>query len=258
MSAHLVSASPGTHFAIIVLLAVTSPSCFASVAPEGQSHHRKYRKTVSRTAAPPVPFGGPALRRYRYFRNRAADGENNDSSPDTNSQSSKDEKNHQSDKDQARSGEGASEAQTTLGRAGTGWIPSQYPNPRTDALRCNIRDLKISSSNHVKVGGDDQDASASTSTGVDEAQISTATDATMDDGDTASRDDNDAEGSPNEDLLLCDPDYALGSYYLQTIASRLKNFSASYGAHAWCAKLQQQTDWQVGVGTEGSIRDKEL
>lgn len=222
-SGHLVSASPGAHLAIIVLLAVTSPSCFASVAPEGQSHHRK---TVSRTAAAPVPFGGPALRRYRYFRNRAADGENNDSSPDTNSQSSKDEKNHQSDKDQARSGEGASEAQTTLGRAGNGWIPSQYPNPRTDALRCSIRDLKISSSNHVKVGGDDDpDASAnSTSTGVEKAQISTATDATIDDGDTASRDDNDAKDSPNkEDLLICDP----GSLCPQTIASRLKNFSRS-------------------------------
>ena len=251
--AHLVSTSPGAHLAIIVLLAVTSPSCFASVAPEGQSHHRK---TVSRTAAAPVPFGGPALRRYRYFHNRADDGEINDSSPDTSSQSSKDEENHQSDEDPARGGDGASEAQTTLGRAGTGWIPSQYPNPRTDALRCNIRDLKISSSKHVKVGGDDDpDASASsTSTGVDEAQISTATDATMDDGDTASRDDNDAEENPKEDLLLCDPDYALGSYYLQTIASSLKNFSSSYGAHAWCAKLQQQTDWQVGVGTEGSIR----
>ena len=251
-SAHLVSALPGTNLAIIVLLAVTSPSCFAIVAAEGPSHHRK---TVSRTAAAPVPFG-PTLHRYRYFRNRSAGEENGDIQNSTNSRSRKNEKNQNSDEDPARGGDGASEAQTTLGRAGTGWIPSRYPNPRTDALRCNIRDLKKNSGTRGKVGGDDdRDASASTSTGVDEAQISTATD-TNDGGDGGKgQDGNDGEGSPiEEDLLLCDPDYALGSYYLQTIASSLKNFSDSYCAHAWCAKLQQQTDWQVGVGTEGSIR----
>ena len=233
---------------MIVLLAVTSPSCFASVAAaEGQSH----RKAVSRTAAAPVPFGGPTVHRYRYFRNRAAGEAISDIKNSTNSQSNKNEKDHKDDEDPARGGDGASEAQTTLGRAGTGWIPSRYPNPRTDALRCNIRDLKINNSKHGKVGGDDdQDASTSSSTGVDEAQISTATD-TNDDGGSTNQDDN---GPEEEDLLLCDPDYALGSYYLQTIASSLKNFSDSYGAHAWCAKLQQQTDWQVGVGTEGSIR----
>ena len=254
----LVSALPGAHLAIIVLLAtVTSPSCFASVAAGGQSH----RKTVSRTAAAPVPFGGPTLHRYRYFRNRVGEGDSNDVQnstadglSDTHSKGSNDE-NHQEDEDPARGGHGASEAQSTLSRAGSGWIPSRYPNPRTDALRCNIRDLKINTGKRDKVGGnDDQDAFANTSTGVDEAQTSTATDTDDDEGSKTQNEHDDENIANEEELLLCDPDYALGSYYLQTIASSLRNFTTSYGAHAWCAKLQQQTDWQVGVGTEGSIR----
>ena len=136
--AHLVSALPGTNLAVIVLLAVTSSSCFVRVAAEGQSHHRK---TVSRTAAAPVPFGGPTLHRYRYFRNRAADEENSgiknstvdDSSP-PKSQSNKNEKDHKDDEDPAEAVTGPQ--RHGLLSEGPGWGGSPPDIPTHGPMHC--------------------------------------------------------------------------------------------------------------------------
>jgi len=227
--------APTSHFAIITFLLTVTSSSFASVSAAAAEAEQQHRRAVSRTAAAPVPFGGPTLHRHRSFRNHK-----NTTGADSPTSST----NNSMEEDPARGGDGASEAETTRASQSSGWIPSKYPNPRTDPLRCNIRDM-IAGKHGKQVGGD-----TSTSTGVDEAQTGTATD-----GSSEGQNDNQEQGGPNEeDLLLCDPDYALGTYYLQTIASNLRNFSSSYGIGGWCAKLRQQDDWQVGVGTEGSFR----
>lgn len=139
----------------------------------------------------------------------------------------------------------AQTAQPSVSPQLSGWTPSRYPNPRIDPLRCNIRDM-ITANHGKQVGGRDG-SSTSISTEDDEAKAGTVADYSGSEGQRPSNE---------EDLLLCDPDYALGTNFLQTIASHLRNFSSTFGVEGWCAKIQQQDDWQVGVGlTEGSLRE---
>ena len=96
-----------SHLAILIaLFVVTVTSSFTNA--------------LSRSAATPVPFGGPAFHRYRYMYFRDHENTNaSDEYPD-------------------RGGDGASEAQTapsSVSPQSSGWIPSRYPNPRTDPRR---------------------------------------------------------------------------------------------------------------------------
>ncbi len=131
------------------------------------------------------------------------------------------------DEDPARGGDRASEAQaapSSVSPQSSGWIPSQCPNPRIDPLRCNIRDMI--SANHGKQVGDDISTSMYVSTEVDEAQAGAVADNSSSEGQRPNNE---------KDLLLSDPDYALGTDYLQT-TTHLRNFSSTFGVEGWCAK----------------------
>jgi len=162
-----VGPSNTSHLAIrIALFAVTVTSSFANA--------------VSRTAAAPVPFGGPAFHRYRYMYFRGHENTNATDEDDP-----------------------AQTAQPSVSPQSSGWIPSRYPNPRIDPLRCNIRDMITA--NHGKQVGDRDGSSTSISPEDDEAKAGTVADGSGGEG---------QHPSNKEDLLLCDPDYALGTHYL--------------------------------------------
>ena len=97
----------------------------------------------------------------------------------------------------------AQTAQPSVSPQLSGWTPSRYPNPRIDPLRCNIRDMITA--NHGKQVGDRDGSSTSISPEDDEAKAGTVADGSGGEG---------QHPSNKEDLLLCDPDYALGTHYL--------------------------------------------
>ena len=178
------------------------PSAFGLAILVSTANMASFSVSASLPQMRPSPFGGPSQNRHQ------------DSEDDTESLNGR----SPSDRDRARDHEKGWRTRTARNVTewgnndvlpgdpkdkslpGTGWTPQTYPNPRTDPLRCNTRDI-------------------------------------MDNFGLV----------PN--LLLCDPDFALGGTYLAEVASSLLNASSLYGTKGWSQRYgEDRNDWTVGVG----------
>ena len=156
-----------------------------------------------------------------------------------------------------------------------GWVPDWYPNPLVDPIRCSIAYLSTTgiaaalnnapaTTTSTSVAGqpnyptspsdDDSYDSADDTTDDDDGAVNEPVPQTPplgNDSTNASRAGGASPPLPPAVLAaptrggptpvrLCDPDWVLGTDYLEEIAMALSNFSRTFGRPDWAWRLQQQ------------------
>jgi hypothetical protein len=110
-----------------------------------------------------------------------------------------------------------------------GWVPETYPNPLLDPIRCSIAYLRTSAALNGGIDNDDQQVLSLPPS--EHPSNGTMSYAPLD---------GEASGPSLPRLRLCDPDWVLGTDYLQEIANALTNFSSVFGRPDWQNRLRER------------------
>lgn len=98
-----------------------------------------------------------------------------------------------------------------------GWLPTTYPNPSTNSIRCGVAYIQDRQMSNLTAPPVDTMPTLT----LDASSPAQANEAMMGSADAS-------ECEKEEPLRLCDPDWCLGGVFLERVASQLHNFSQTF------------------------------